>query len=55
MIRLTVRATDESVPNVLLKLMVERIAAGMSTLPEVNVAPTPSEIAASFSNILVRD
>lgn len=42
-------------PNVLLRLMVERIAAGMSTLSEAHVAPTPSEIAASFSNILVRD
>lgn len=55
MVRLTVRATDESVPSVLLKLMAERIGAGMSTLPDVYVNPTPSEISASFSNILVRD
>lgn len=55
MMRLTVRATDEGVPLVLLKLMEERIAAGVSTLPEVHVAPTPSEISATFSNILVRE
>lgn len=55
MVRLTIRATDESVPHVLLKLMVDKIGAGMSTLPDVQVAPTPSEISASFSNILVRD
>lgn len=55
MVRLTIRATDESVPSVLLSLMVERISVGMSTLPEAHLGPTPSEISASFSNILVRD
>lgn len=55
MVRLTIRATDESVPSVLLKLMEDRIAAGMSTLPDVHVGPTPSEISSTFSNILVRE
>ncbi|PSR77764.1 adaptin N terminal region-domain-containing protein [Coniella lustricola] len=55
MVRLTIRATDESVPSVLLKLMEERIAVGKSTLPDVHVGPTPSEISSAFSNILVRD
>lgn len=55
MVRLTIRATDESVPNVLLNLMVERISVGMSTLSETHLGPTPSEISASFSNILVRE
>lgn len=55
MVRLTIRATDESVPSVLLKLMEERIAAGMSTVPETNFGPTPRQISDSFSNIMVRD
>lgn len=55
MIRLTIRATDESVPAVLMKLMAERISAGISTLPEVHVAPTPNEISTMFSNVMVRD
>lgn len=55
MIRLTIRATDESVPDVLMKLMAERISAGVSTLPEEHVAPTPSEISDLFSNVMVRE
>ncbi|ROV87548.1 hypothetical protein VSDG_09780 [Cytospora chrysosperma] len=55
MVRLTIRATDESVPSVLLKLMEERIAAGMSTVPEPNFGPTPRQISDSFSNIMVRE
>lgn len=55
MVRLTIRATDESVPAVLLKLMEERISAGMSTAPEQHFGPTPSEISQSFSNIMVRN
>lgn len=55
MIRLTIRATDESVPAVLLKMMAERISAGVSTLPEAHVAPTPSQISDLFSNVMVRD
>ncbi|ORY56932.1 adaptin N terminal region-domain-containing protein [Pseudomassariella vexata] len=53
MIRLTLRATDESVPAVLLKLMVERLAAGMSTAPLLNEGPTRREITDTFSSIMV--
>ncbi|RYP15395.1 hypothetical protein DL765_005731 [Monosporascus sp. GIB2] len=38
MVRLTIRATDESVPPVLLKLMEERLAAGAPVIPELNEA-----------------
>lgn len=55
MVRLTIRATDESVPAILLKQMAERIATGVSTLPDPNFGPTPREISDSFSNIMVRD
>lgn len=55
MVRLTIRATDESVPQLMLKMMEERIAAGVSTLPETNFGPTPREISDSFSNIMVRE
>ncbi|KAK7740098.1 hypothetical protein SLS63_001298 [Diaporthe eres] len=55
MVRLTIRATDESVPQVMLKMMEERIAAGVSTLPESHLGPTPREISDSFSNIMVRE
>ncbi|EXF80584.1 hypothetical protein CFIO01_04291 [Colletotrichum fioriniae PJ7] len=51
MIRLTIRATDESVPAVLLKVMQDRLAAGFTQ--EKFQAPTPSEISDAFSNILV--
>lgn len=54
MVRLTIRATDESVPPVLLKAMVERLATGASTVPEKHVPPTVSEISDSFRNIMVR-
>ncbi|KAI0008392.1 Adaptor protein complex AP-2 alpha subunit [Xylariaceae sp. FL0662B] len=53
MIRLTVRATDESVPPVLLKLMEERLAAGVSKEPESYEGPTRREISDTFSNIMV--
>ncbi|OTB03501.1 hypothetical protein M426DRAFT_175534 [Hypoxylon sp. CI-4A] len=53
MVRLTIRATDESVPPVLLKLMEEKISKGISTAPEVREAPTRREISDTFSNIMV--
>ncbi len=53
MVRLTVRATDESVPPIVLKLMRERIAAGFSTIPEKYMPPTASDISDSFRNIMV--
>ncbi len=54
MVRLTIRATDDSLPPVLLKLMEERIAQGVSTLAERHAAPTASEISDAFRNIMVR-
>lgn len=54
MVRLTLRATDESVPAVLLKLMVDRLSSGMSTAPEKYVPPTTREISEAFSNVMVK-
>ena len=53
MVRLTIRATDESVPPVLIKLMEERLAVGVSTQPEAFEAPTRREISDAFGNVLV--
>lgn len=53
MIRLTIRATDESVPPVLIKLMEERLAFGISTRAEIQLPPTRREISDAFGNILV--
>lgn len=53
MIRLTIRATDEVVPPVLLKLMQERLAQGYSLRDDKPVPPTPQEISDRFSNIMV--
>ncbi|KAI0136806.1 adaptin N terminal region-domain-containing protein [Xylariales sp. AK1849] len=53
MIRLTIRATDESVPPVLLKLMVERLAVGVSTATTLNEGPTKREISDAFSSVMV--
>ena len=53
MIRLTIRATDESVPAVLMKIMEERLALGVSTRPERIEAPTRREISDAFANVLV--
>lgn len=54
MVRLTIRATDDSVPPVLLKLMVERLSVGASNAPEKFEKPTVSDISDSFRNIMVR-
>lgn len=53
MVRLTIRATDETVAPVILKLMEDRISSGVSMAPEKQTAPTPSEISEAFSNIMV--
>ncbi|KAI8946437.1 adaptin N terminal region-domain-containing protein [Xylaria longipes] len=53
MVRLTIRATDESVPAVLLKLMEQRISAGVSKVPILQEGPTRQEITDAFSNVLV--
>jgi AP-2 complex subunit alpha len=54
MIRLTVRATDESVPAVLLKLMVDRLTGGTTNVHEKYVPPTPREISEAFGNVMVK-
>lgn len=55
MLRLTIRATDESVPAVLLKLMETRVAAGESTRPvrDDDEGPTRQDISSAFSNVMV--
>jgi AP-2 complex subunit alpha len=53
MIRLTIRATDESVPPVLLKIVEERLAVGFSSAPVVDEGPTKREISDAFSNVMV--
>lgn len=54
MVRLTIRATDDGVPPVLLKMMEERIAQGLSRAQERREASTASEISDSFRNVMVR-
>ncbi|CAI4211584.1 unnamed protein product [Parascedosporium putredinis] len=55
MVRLTIRATDDAVPSILLKLMEARIAAGFSTKAEARgpQMPTRSEISDAFKNVMV--
>ncbi|KAK3988172.1 putative AP-2 complex subunit alpha [Cladorrhinum sp. PSN332] len=54
MVRLTIRATDDSVPPVMLKSMVDRLSQGVSNAPDRFDRPTASEITDSFRNIMVR-
>ncbi|KAK4042037.1 adaptin N terminal region-domain-containing protein [Parachaetomium inaequale] len=54
MVRLTIRATDDALPPLLLKMMQERIAKGVSTVvQERYLPPTVSEISDSFRNVMV--
>jgi AP-2 complex subunit alpha len=53
MVRLTIRATDESVPPVLAKIMEERLTVGVSTQPEVQEPLSMREISDAFGNVLV--
>lgn len=53
MLRLTIRATDESVPAVLLKLMEAKVAAGESTRPVRDEGPSRLDITNAFGNIMV--
>lgn len=53
MIRLTIRATDETVPPVLLKLMRGRLARGFALNTDPTHAPTRREISEAFGNVLV--
>lgn len=52
MIRLTVRATDDTVAPVLAKLMHERLAIGMSGLRQP-VATTEDGLSHAFANVMV--
>ncbi|KAI5462244.1 adaptin N terminal region-domain-containing protein [Mariannaea sp. PMI_226] len=51
MIRLTIRATDDSVPTVLFKLMQDRLAAGVPG--DRLEPPTREEVSDSFRNVMV--
>ncbi|KAI1820923.1 adaptin N terminal region-domain-containing protein [Xylaria intraflava] len=53
MVRLTIRATDESVPAVLLKLMEQRLSTGILKVAITQEGPTRQEITNTFSNVLV--
>ncbi|RQM05385.1 hypothetical protein DH86_00001932, partial [Scytalidium sp. 3C] len=53
MIRLTIRATDETVSPILVKLMEDRLSVGVSTSPEVVAPPTRAEISDAFANVMV--
>jgi AP-2 complex subunit alpha len=53
MIRLTIRATDEAVPAVLMKLMEERLALGMNMRPQTMDVPSRRDVSDAFANVLV--
>lgn len=55
MVRLTIRATDDTVPGALLRLMEELISAGMSTGPQdpPSSGPTVDQISDAFRNVMV--
>ncbi len=53
MFRLTIRATDESVPAVIMKLMEERLAIGVSVRSERPEPPTRWEVSDVFANVMV--
>jgi AP-2 complex subunit alpha len=53
MLRVTVRATDDAVPGVLLKLMQDRLSAGAPTLPDLPSPPSHRDISDAFGNVMV--
>ncbi|KAJ3487340.1 hypothetical protein NLG97_g6432 [Lecanicillium saksenae] len=53
MIRLTIRATDDSVPAVLLKLMQDHLSMGVSAGPDLPEPPTRQDISDAFGNVMV--
>ena len=57
MVRLTIRATDDSVPAPLLRLMEDRISTGFTTTSAPNTplshGPTVDEISDAFRNVMV--
>ena len=55
MFRMTIRATDESVPPVMIKLMEERLSIGFSTEREEHEEmPSKQDILHSYENVLVQ-
>ncbi|KAL1892552.1 hypothetical protein Cpir12675_004480 [Ceratocystis pirilliformis] len=55
-VRLTIRATDETVPPILLKLMEDRIAEGLPATMDmggIHSGPTRQEISDVFGNVMV--
>lgn len=55
MYRLTIRATDETASPVLLELMAEKLALGISTRLEKAEIPSRREISNSFANVMVQE
>ncbi|KAL1836881.1 hypothetical protein VTJ49DRAFT_4537 [Mycothermus thermophilus] len=53
MLRLTIRATDEALPPVLLKLMQQQLERGAATAQERPPPPTVQEISDAFRNVMV--
>ena len=53
MVRLTIRATDESVPPIMIQTMQERLEVGVSTHPEAAEPPIRRDISDAFGNVLV--
>ncbi|XP_044724484.1 AP-2 complex subunit alpha-2 [Hirsutella rhossiliensis] len=53
MIRMTIRATDESVPSILSALMQQRLSSGKLPAPEQRHLPTREEISNTFRNVMV--
>lgn len=53
MIRMTIRATDGSVPPVLSALMQKRLSSGKLPAPEQRQPPTREEISNTFRNVMV--
>jgi AP-2 complex subunit alpha len=53
MIRLTVRATDDSVPAILAKAMQEHLSMGLLNGPEEEAQPSMAQISDAFSNVMV--
>ncbi|KAK2629916.1 hypothetical protein QTJ16_000736 [Diplocarpon rosae] len=53
MVRLTIRATNESVPPIMIQAMQERLEVGISTKAEIIEPPTRRQISDVFGNVLV--
>lgn len=54
MLRLTIRATDASVPPLLLTLMTDRLSTGTTPLPTTpRHDPSRNDISDAFANVMV--